>query len=399
MGVPPINHTPFWLLQTLEGMKKPEVLKHNQPVEFPLPYNRTQVRSPLGSPADQARLAGGLALLEQAGPVPQGTTNMAQILGRAGSVAAQAFGQAKQEEEARKSLAAMEQAVRSPEMLANLTPQQQALILSLPAPKALEALTDYRFRENELPNYQFIRDEANGRVLVTNPKTGTVVREIEIGKDAPKLTFQKQGEDIVALHPEDGTEVARIPGVDAGAMTQEERGRLAVDLQDKFARRPEAAIWAETLVQLRGAQGAAAAKNPVADLQLIVAYAKILDPTSVVREGEVTVVRDTGSIPDWLVGRYNKATGEGLIGFQHRDNLLASIERVARQRYSAFQRLQGMLAPLYQDLGYDADRIMGSQNWEIPTWVTGLSGTTKTSFDAGDATGSNSPLDLLGIKR
>lgn len=45
--------------------------------------------------------------------------------------------------------------------------------------------------------------------------------------------------------------------------------------------------------------------NAVNDLAMVIALAKAFDPGSVVREGEVTVVRKTTGLPDWVFSAYN----------------------------------------------------------------------------------------------
>jgi hypothetical protein len=49
--------------------------------------------------------------------------------------------------------------------------------------------------------------------------------------------------------------------------------------------------------------------SKAADLNMVYGLAKIYDPTSVVREGETVMVRDTASLPDWLVGTINGLNG------------------------------------------------------------------------------------------
>lgn len=45
------------------------------------------------------------------------------------------------------------------------------------------------------------------------------------------------------------------------------------------------------------------------DLNLVYGLGKIMDPTSVVREGEMVMVKNTASLPDWLVGTINSLNG------------------------------------------------------------------------------------------
>ncbi len=69
---------------------------------------------------------------------------------------------------------------------------------------------------------------------------------------------------------------------------------------------------------------AATAKNPSAagDLALIFNYMKMLDPNSVVREGEFANAQNAGSVPNKIIGVYNRVlNGERLADGQRKDFL------------------------------------------------------------------------------
>ena len=69
---------------------------------------------------------------------------------------------------------------------------------------------------------------------------------------------------------------------------------------------------------------AATAKNPSAagDLALIFNYMKMLDPNSVVREGEFANAQNSGSVPNKIIGVYNRVlNGERLADAQRKDFL------------------------------------------------------------------------------
>lgn len=68
------------------------------------------------------------------------------------------------------------------------------------------------------------------------------------------------------------------------------------------------------------------------DLMIIFSYMKMLDPRSVVREGEQEAVGNLSSIPDWLVKRLNKAmAGELLPGSVRQDILVAARDKMIAQ--------------------------------------------------------------------
>jgi hypothetical protein len=50
--------------------------------------------------------------------------------------------------------------------------------------------------------------------------------------------------------------------------------------------------------------------TPQADLNIVIGLAKLFDPTSVVREGEVDTVRQTGNLPSEIYGQWKYLTGD-----------------------------------------------------------------------------------------
>jgi hypothetical protein len=91
----------------------------------------------------------------------------------------------------------------------------------------------------------------------------------------------------------------------------------------------------------------AAAKDPSAagDLSMIFAYMKMLDPGSVVREGEFATAQNTAGVPDRVRNVYNKALrGERLSPRQRADFLSQ-----ARNIYSTAQTRQAKIRKTYED--------------------------------------------------
>lgn len=64
-------------------------------------------------------------------------------------------------------------------------------------------------------------------------------------------------------------------------------------------------------------------KTRAADLNLVYGMAKIMDPGSVVREGEQVLVNNTNSLPDWLVGQINRLNGGAALQDDTRASLMA----------------------------------------------------------------------------
>jgi len=100
--------------------------------------------------------------------------------------------------------------------------------------------------------------------------------------------------------------------------------------------------------------------SPAGDLSLIFAYMKMLDPGSVVREGEFATAANTGSVPERIRAQYNKIiSGERLTTGQRADFLGQARARAKGVR-SSLQRVideYGRRATTYkidpEDVTYD----------------------------------------------
>jgi hypothetical protein len=81
-------------------------------------------------------------------------------------------------------------------------------------------------------------------------------------------------------------------------------------------------------------------KNRAGDLNLVYGVAKLMDPGSVVREGEQVLVNQTNSLPDWFVGQINRLNG----GAALQDNTRAALMTEAGSRAQAvYQNAQPKL--------------------------------------------------------
>lgn len=74
-----------------------------------------------------------------------------------------------------------------------------------------------------------------------------------------------------------------------------------------------------------------------ADLNLVYGMAKIMDPGSVVREGEQVLVNNTNSLPDWLVGQINRLNGGAALQEDTRRALMDEAGSRVQQVYANAQ--------------------------------------------------------------
>jgi hypothetical protein len=84
----------------------------------------------------------------------------------------------------------------------------------------------------------------------------------------------------------------------------------------------------------------ASASDPSAagDLAIIFNYMKVLDPGSTVREGEAASVQQAGSVPDRVIGTYNRILSGEKLSQDQRDDFLKRAEKLYGSAENDFNR-------------------------------------------------------------
>lgn len=101
------------------------------------------------------------------------------------------------------------------------------------------------------------------------------------------------------------------------------------------------------------------------DVSLVFAYMKMLDPTSVVREGEFATAENTAGIPERIVNAYNKALSGKRLGSDQR----AGFQDAAGAVYEGYASSQDAIDRQYEDLArrYGIDpTLLGIGTISIP---------------------------------
>lgn len=138
--------------------------------------------------------------------------------------------------------------------------------------------------------------------------------------EAPKIgdQYRNVGDTLVDLAAPGGPQAVNI-GAQAGGGGGAS-SKFAMDLRKEIANQKP---WQDYQAQ-GSAMGQiwASAQNPSAagDISMIFAYMKMLDPNSVVREGEFATAQNAAGIPTQIVNAYNRAmNGERLSDDQRKD--------------------------------------------------------------------------------
>lgn len=97
-------------------------------------------------------------------------------------------------------------------------------------------------------------------------------------------------------------------------------------------------------------QGAAIDKSPAGDISMIFAYMKMLDPGSVVREGEFATAQNATGVPDRVTNLYNQVlAGNRLNNEQRKD-----FENQASRLYQVHERQYGAVRGQYEAIAKNA---------------------------------------------
>ena len=141
-------------------------------------------------------------------------------------------------------------------------------------------------------------------------------------------------------------------------------------------------------------QDAATRNNSVSDLNLVYGLAKIMDPTSVVREGEQIMVRNAQSLPSWLQGMISAANGGSHFPQEQRSRILAEASsRVGayKQQYDGYAGQYGEMAQRY---GLDPRNIINA-----PLVASGQGGQGGQPGQGGGAPAAGVPVYDMNAKR
>jgi hypothetical protein len=107
--------------------------------------------------------------------------------------------------------------------------------------------------------------------------------------------------------------------------------------------------------------------TPQGDIALIFSYMKMLDPGSVVREGEFATAQNAAGIPDRVVNLYNKAlSGNGLNEGQ-RKNIRAQADSLFKKTAEDERRVREGVSRIARNYGLNTDNIFIEAETFIPT--------------------------------
>jgi hypothetical protein len=94
------------------------------------------------------------------------------------------------------------------------------------------------------------------------------------------------------------------------------------------------------------------------DIAMVYSYMKMLDPTSVVREGEYATAENTGGVPEKIANVYNKIISGQRLTPSQRQEFLTAADALAQEKSERFSKTRSQFESIARSSGADPSRIM-----------------------------------------
>lgn len=191
------------------------------------------------------------------------------------------------------------------------------------------------------PEYDFMN--VDGTLVRMDKRSGTI---------APMGQFGSPDDDLPASYQEyqlakkDGFEGSYTDWKTMGVRDQNADFGRYQDVRKEIQQLPSYKNFAQAAPIYDTMVDALSRDTKAADLNLVYGLGKIFDPNSVVREGEMVLVKDTASLPDWLVGSINSVNGGARLQADTRNAILAE----AQSRINAYKTMIDSDMTQYQEL-------------------------------------------------
>lgn len=174
-----------------------------------------------------------------------------------------------------------------------------------------------------------------------------------IAAGAPKpleTSTTLSADEVAQLGLPVGTVAQRGANGKIDVVSKPEREGVSREFEQAGKLRSEFVTQAKPLADARQMYGRVDAayndQSGQADIALVYSFMKMLDPTSVVREGEFATAENAGGIPDRVSQLYNRALRGERLPPQVRDDML----KQARAQYGAIEGQHSQLEKQYRDL-------------------------------------------------
>ena len=329
----------------------------------------------------QGLLGLGSALLQSSTGAPgQPRPRLGQVLGQALPAGLQGYqggidqalrqiiaGQQMQEMQRQRQMQERQQQAQA-RLAQGLSPQQQEQVaafgpevlqkLTMPPPEEAYTLSpgQTRFRGGQqvaaLPATPETKVLKPGDVLVKNDE---IVFQVEPDKKPTEYIRQDLGNSVAFIDPVTLKTVRVV---------LKDKDRKDVSAGEDSTRKEflaQAKPYIEISQAYRKIEEATKVPSAAGDVSLVFAFMKILDPGSVVREGEFATAQNAAGVPDRIRAQYNAAMSGQKLAPAQREDFLNQAKNLARSQKQMFE---SQVIPQYQyigqERGYDLGKVISN---------------------------------------
>lgn len=128
-------------------------------------------------------------------------------------------------------------------------------------------------------------------------------------------------------------------------------------MRQEFQKQPAVQNFQTVLPLIAGAEKAE--PNKAGDLNLVYAFGKVMDPNSVVREGEQVMATNVGGVSEKVQGYLDSIAGQGQLTPQQRLELVQEMRLRRRAFNDQYNQLRDYYAGLAKTNGFDPNEVVG----------------------------------------
>lgn len=185
----------------------------------------------------------------------------------------------------------------------------------------------------------------------------------EIAK-APRWAPEKPPVDplVEVVDPKNPRQTIMVPRSQAagksgpGSLTRDRQDREDADgIRKEFNSLPEVKAYKAVVPIIESVKKAK--DDPAGDLALVYGVGKVLDPDSVVREGEMTLVLKSGSILERVLGSARVNFGKGRLSPAMRQRLIGMLQQRADEYRGQYDGARKTYEGVAKQRGYDPSQI------------------------------------------
>jgi len=151
-------------------------------------------------------------------------------------------------------------------------------------------------------------------------------------------------------------------GADATGMVPVGGGKAVAqgenDLRGDFEKSPVVKAYNVVVPMLESAKDAATRPTRAADINLVYAFAKLMDPDSVVRESETGMVTATGTVGDRLSGYLGQLNGGPMLREETRKKLIAELESRFGRLQESYDAYRDAYTGIAKRRGYNVENVI-----------------------------------------